>query len=97
VIATDAAMLPLAAALCGPRATLTALACDPEIPLPGRLLANEVTVTGVAGAHPDLVIEVAAMVVKGELDLAAATELRELADLGRPSDPTRAVIVAIPR
>jgi hypothetical protein len=41
--------------------------------LPGELAAREVTVIAVAGAHPDLVVEVAAMCVKGELDLAGGT------------------------
>jgi hypothetical protein len=37
------------------------------------VLAREVTVIGVAGAHPDLVVEAAAMCVKGEIDLLAGT------------------------
>ena len=57
----------LAAALAGPRATLTLLA--PVATLPGRLVADEVTVIGVAAPHPDLVVEVAAMCVKGEITL----------------------------
>ena len=44
--------------------------------------AREVTIIGVAGAHPDLVVEAAAMCVKGEIDLAAGTT----AD---PTDPLR--------
>src|SRR4051812_20089604 len=59
VIATDASSVPLAAALAGPRATLTVLA--PIEILPGDLAAREVTVVAVAGAHPDLVVEVAAL------------------------------------
>lgn len=58
----------LAAALAGPRATLTVLAPSPA--LPGDLVAREVTVIGVAGPHPDLIVEAAAMCVKGEIDLA---------------------------
>ena len=58
----------LAASLAGPRATLTVLAPAPA--LPGELLAREVTVIGVAGPHPDLIVEAAAMCVKGEIDLA---------------------------
>lgn len=67
--APDAAVR--AAALAGPRATLTLLA--PAPPLPGELVAREVTVIGVAGAHPDLVVEVAAMCAKGEIDLTGGT------------------------
>ena len=59
------------AALAGPRATLTVLA--PAASLPGDLVAREVTVIGVAGAHPDLVVEAAAMCVKGEIDLVGGT------------------------
>lgn len=69
VIATNADTLADAAALAGPRATLTVLA--PAGSLPGDLIAREVTVIGVAGAHPDLVTEVAAMCAKGEIDLVA--------------------------
>ena len=57
-----------AAALAGPRATLTVLAPGPA--LPGELWSREVTVIGVAGPHPDLIVEAAAMCVKGEIDLA---------------------------
>ena len=46
-----------------------------------QLLAAGGTVAGVPGAHPDLVPEVAAMAVKGELDLAAA------AAVWRPEGP----------
>jgi threonine dehydrogenase-like Zn-dependent dehydrogenase len=56
----------LAASLAGPRATLTVLAPCPA--LPGDLVAKEVTVIGVAGPHPDLIVEAAAMCVKGEID-----------------------------
>ncbi len=71
VIATTAAGAPVAAALAGPRATLTVLA--PISALPGDLADREVTVITVAGAHPDLVVEVAAMCVKGDIDLVAGT------------------------
>jgi L-idonate 5-dehydrogenase len=71
VIATTAAAVADAAAIAGPRATLTVLA--PIAALPGDLASREVTVIAVAGAHPDLVVEVAAMCVKGEIDLTAGT------------------------
>lgn len=67
VIATSADAVARAADLCGPRATLTVLA--PISSLPGELAAREVTVIPVAGAHPDLVTEIAALVAKGELTL----------------------------
>ncbi|MBA3463528.1 MAG: alcohol dehydrogenase catalytic domain-containing protein [Deltaproteobacteria bacterium] len=71
VIVTSGEHVAVGAALAGPRATLTVLA--PVASLPGELAAREVTVITVAGAHPDLVVEVAAMCVKGDIDLAAGT------------------------
>lgn len=71
VIATTADGVAMAAALAGPRATLTVL--SPIAALPGDLAEREVTVITVAGAHPDLVVEVAAMCVKGDIDLSAGT------------------------
>jgi (R,R)-butanediol dehydrogenase / meso-butanediol dehydrogenase / diacetyl reductase len=78
-----------AARLAGPRATLTLFAPvdAPPAPLPGELASREVTVIGVAGPHPDLVVEAAAMCVKGEIDLAggvsrhANDELRAIVEL----------------
>ncbi len=67
VLCADPAAAATAAALAGPRATLTVLAGDAA--LPADLLAREVSVLGVAGPHPDLVVEVAAMCAKGEIDL----------------------------
>ncbi len=72
------------AALAGPRATLTVLA--PSGVLPGELAAREVTMIGVAGVHPDLVVEVAAMCVKGDIDLAGGTA-------GAPTADQRAVVL----
>src|SRR5205823_158663 len=57
--------LARAAALAGPRATLAALADGSPLDA-GPLLAREVTLVGVAGPHPDLIVEAAAMCVKGE-------------------------------
>jgi 6-hydroxycyclohex-1-ene-1-carbonyl-CoA dehydrogenase len=71
VLCADPATAATAAALAGPRATLTVLAGAAA--LPADLLAREVTVLGVAGPHPDLVVEVAAMCAKGEIDLLDGT------------------------
>ena len=65
--------LALAARLAGPRATLTVATVPAE--LPSSLIANEVTMIGVTAAHPDLVVEAAAMCARGEVDLAAGTSL----------------------
>ncbi|HEY5923177.1 MAG TPA: alcohol dehydrogenase catalytic domain-containing protein [Kofleriaceae bacterium] len=87
VIATTAGALVPAAALAGPRATLTAYVDGAAPALPGDVLAREVTVIGVAGPHPDLIVEAAAMCVKGEIDLAGGVTT----DAG---DATRAVVIA---
>ena len=86
VIAT--ARLADAAELAGPRATLTVLAPAGDLPgaLPFSLIAREVTIIGVAGAHPDLVTEVAAMCAKGEIDLAGGIT-------HDPADATRALVL----
>lgn len=70
ILATEPAAASLAAALAGPRASLTLFGAAAA--LPGALVDREVTVIGVAGAHPDLVVEVAAMCAKGDLDVGAA-------------------------
>lgn len=71
VIATESSVVLAAAALAGARATLTLLADASTPALPGELMAREVTIIGVAGPHPDLIVEAAALCVKGEIDLAA--------------------------
>lgn len=70
VIATSPDSVPVAANLAGARATLTALANAETPALPGELLTREVTIIGVAGPHPDLIVEAAALCVKGEIALA---------------------------
>jgi D-arabinose 1-dehydrogenase-like Zn-dependent alcohol dehydrogenase len=67
--------LERAASLAGPRATLTVLA--PGAALPADLIDREVTVIGVAGPHPDLIVEAAAMCVKGEIDLVGGVGVGE--------------------
>lgn len=87
ILATGEAAL--AASLAGPRATLTVLAAAGAPDLPGALLAREVTVLGVAGPHPDLIVEAAAMCARGEIDLAAGVT-------SDPSDRTRAHVISRP-
>jgi 6-hydroxycyclohex-1-ene-1-carbonyl-CoA dehydrogenase len=69
VIATEPSVVAQAAQLAGARATLTVLADRDSPALPGDLMAREVTVIGVAGPHPDLIVEAAALCVTGEIDL----------------------------
>ncbi|TMQ14183.1 MAG: hypothetical protein E6J91_15965 [Deltaproteobacteria bacterium] len=75
VICADPATVAAAVELAGPRAMLTVLAGRSPPPIAGDALGREVTVLGIAGPHPDLVVEAAAMCVKGEIDLAAGTTL----------------------
>ena len=89
LIATDGA--GPAAALCGPRATLTVLAgglATRDDALPAALIANEVAVIGVAGAHPDLIVEAAALCARGEIDLAGGVT-------HDPADRTRALVTIV--
>jgi threonine dehydrogenase-like Zn-dependent dehydrogenase len=86
----------LAHALLAPAATLVLLAGEAPAALDlGALAARQATAIGVAGAHPDLATELAALVVRGELaldDLAQPIAWAELPAL--PAlDPTRAAIV----
>ncbi len=46
-----------------------------------RIVDTGATIVAVAGAHPDLIPELAAMAVKGEVDLAAAAQVIAAADL----------------
>jgi len=71
MICGDPAAARIAVELARPRSMLTVLASAPVAI--GGLLAREVAIVGVAGAHPDLVVEAAAMCVKGEIDLIRGT------------------------
>jgi threonine dehydrogenase-like Zn-dependent dehydrogenase len=75
-----------AAALAGPGATLVLLSasaagCPEAPPLSAAVLDADVTIVGVAGAHPDLLPELAALVARGELDLTGAAPLRPWAEV----------------
>jgi hypothetical protein len=82
VMCSDPTAVAAAVALAGPRAVLTLLAAPIPPDLACDALAREVTIIGVAGAHPDLVVEAAAMCVKGEIDLAGGVT-------NVPGDPLR--------
>lgn len=77
-----AASRRLALAVAGPQARITLLARQAVgRPAPGESLPVEAvldadaSILGVAGAHPDLLPEVAALVVRGELDIASAARV----------------------
>ncbi len=83
----EAARQSRALAIAGPCAVVALAAPGatghPAAPIDlGDALDRDVTVIGIAGAHPDLLVEVAAMAVKGELDVAAACYAVTGADLG---------------
>jgi 6-hydroxycyclohex-1-ene-1-carbonyl-CoA dehydrogenase len=99
----DAAHRALALSLAGPAATVTLLARRALGAAPGgapvdleAALDRGVTVLGVAGAHPDFLPEVAALAVRGDLDLDGAARLGAIGDTaaerarwragGRPRD-----------
>lgn len=83
----EAARQTRALAIAGPRATVV-LAAPSATGVPaarvdlGMALDEDSTVIGVAGAHPDLLVDVAAMAVKGELDLAGACDAVPVDELG---------------
>ena len=75
-IVGDDVDLPRAIAEAGPGALVVVRARgDVDASGAGGLLARGGALIGVPHAHPDLLPEVAALVVKGELDLAAAAEV----------------------
>jgi 6-hydroxycyclohex-1-ene-1-carbonyl-CoA dehydrogenase len=82
VLCGDPAATAAAVEIAGPRATLTLLASREPRPIASDAIAREVTIIGVAGAHPDLVVEAAAMCVKREIDLIGGTT-------DDPADPLR--------
>jgi threonine dehydrogenase-like Zn-dependent dehydrogenase len=94
----------LALAIAGPGATVV-LAAPAATGAPtgavdlGAALDRELTIISVAGAHPDLLVDVAALAIRGELDLAAAAEIvapAELATaLARPPATTALVVALI--
>lgn len=107
VIVTDAARLAETLALAGPRATIAVLTAPGfgggSVDLDLRAaMAQEITLTGVAGCHPDLVPELVALAVRGDLDLASMTEVVALDELesrlkargDQPADTT--LVVAMP-
>jgi 6-hydroxycyclohex-1-ene-1-carbonyl-CoA dehydrogenase len=99
-----AAAQSLAIAIAGPGATVV-LAAPAATGAPtgavdlGTALDRELTIISVAGAHPDLLVDVAALAIRGELDLGAAAEVVAPAELGaalaRPAGAPTALVVAI--
>jgi len=86
-LAVDGAIVALSRA-----AAPTATAVDAD-----ALVAGGCALLGVPGAHPDLVSEVAALVVRGDVSIDSVVDVVPASDIGgavgRASDRTRAVVV----
>jgi threonine dehydrogenase-like Zn-dependent dehydrogenase len=100
IFAVDGTGVAEALAIAGPRATIAveALAgATGEVNGLEAALAREVTVIGVAGAHPDLLPEIAALVVRGELDLGVAATVVAIGGLeaALAATPRTALVVTI--
>jgi threonine dehydrogenase-like Zn-dependent dehydrogenase len=108
IIATDTASLPSALAtatspgaqlmLWAPptqRDSLQQFLQSAHIAL-AEMLNHESTLTSVTAPHPDLLIDVAAMVAKQEIQLAAGVEIMTVETLGTvANDVTRSLVVAL--
>ncbi len=77
VVATSGAAADVACRLAYPRGTLTLVPTALAGLDIGIAATREVTVIGVAREHPDLIVEAAAMCVKGEIDLVGGTTTRD--------------------
>jgi D-arabinose 1-dehydrogenase-like Zn-dependent alcohol dehydrogenase len=98
LFAATAAACPVAVRLVGPRSVIVARAHPGTgFSLDATALARELTFHAVAGAHPDLLTEIAALVVRGEVTLANAVDVVALADLPASLAPrSRSLVVALP-
>jgi D-arabinose 1-dehydrogenase-like Zn-dependent alcohol dehydrogenase len=92
IVACEPGALATALELAGPRSQITALAPARDADFAAALaaaFAREVAVASVAAPHPDLVLESAAMTVRGDVDVVAGAQRT---DRGEPPDPTRVPI-----
>lgn len=101
----------VALGLAGPGVRLTLLgrgACGHREPGPllpvDSVMDADGMILGVAGAHPDLLPEVAALVVRGELDVAQAADVTPMDELtpervrqARHGSPPQGLVVTMPR
>jgi len=101
LFATTIAARAVALELAGPRATLVTRVApggDVALALAPAHLARELTVHAVVGAHPDLLVEIVALVVRGDVRLDGAVEVVALADLPASlasGSSARALVVAL--
>jgi threonine dehydrogenase-like Zn-dependent dehydrogenase len=99
VLVTAPELLPGALATAGPRATVVVLTAPGVARAPsvdvGDALAAEMVIAGVRGCHPDLVPELVALAVRGDLDLGVLVEVVTLADVAaRVTAPRDTTLVA---
>lgn len=103
-VVTAPDLLAPALAAAGPRATIVVLTAPGTAGVAPAMdvaaaLADEVVLTGVRGCHPDLIPELVALAVRGELALEALVELAPLDTVparlaARAADPPPTTLVA---
>ena len=95
IVAAGSGAVASALALAGPRAQITAWIAAHDAPTDAAAmhaaLAREATIAGVTAAHPDLVLEAAAMIARGEVDLFAGVVVAR-ADATWPTHPFKTVV-----
>ncbi len=98
LFAADDTALPLAAALTGPRSTVTVIAPAPTATaglaaLEPHLWRNEVSILSVSTPSPELTLETAALVTRGQLDLASCVTVVSASALPSCGDSSTSLVV----
>lgn len=98
LFAADDTALPLAAALTGPRSTVTVIAPAPTATgglaaLEPHLWRNEVSILSVSTPSPELTLETAALVTRGQLDLASCVTVVSASALPSCGDSSTSLIL----
>lgn len=98
LFATDDTALPLAAALTGPRSTVTVIAPAPTTTaalaaLEPHLWRNEVSILSVSTPSPELTLETAALVTRGQLDLTSCVTLAPASALPTCADSSTSLVL----
>jgi hypothetical protein len=104
LLATEPTSLLRASELAGPRAIVTAIGPGPFSAVDPTAWNREVTILAVVAASPELIVETAALAIRGQLDVGAGTVLLEMDQLDpatlsaalSSADPTRSVVVKVP-
>lgn len=98
LFATTDSALPLAAALTGPRSTVTVIAPAPTATsalaaLEPHLWRNEVSILSVSTPSPELTLETAALVTRGQLELAPCVTIAPASALPTSGDSSTSLIL----